>query len=206
LLYDDPAKKEIASETMQRVTAISAAGDKTRANREWIIECVLLLAEFGVMVVAKSTSANSDVIEGYPGVTGELEPHLDELISLKHPKLLQAADSALAGGLSLPSKLMDRKAVVRELLATRLNRGQFNLQVANAIRVELGDMGADVDWLSPFQYSLMTWFEDSYRKALGMAPVVAPFEALRHSLFMNIVDSGARDPYAAWLEAKTQVR
>lgn len=201
LLYDDTTKKEIAAEAMQRVSVISGAADKIHANREWIIESVLLLAEFGSMVVKKRPDPGCDPIEGYPGVTGELEPHLDDLIAITNPKLLQAADAALSNGIARSSKLTDRNSMVRELLATRLNRGQFNLHVANVLRFELRDT-CDIDWLMPFQYSLMTHFEDSHRKALGMGRVVTPVEALGHSLFMNVVHNGAPDPYAAWIEAR----
>lgn len=101
-LYDDNEKQRIAAGAMDRVSAIAAAPDRIGAIREWVSESVLLLAEFGVLAFERKSGTGSHGLDAYPGVTGMLMPHLDDIVAKKYPQLLDAAQTALR---EIPSQL-----------------------------------------------------------------------------------------------------
>lgn len=69
----------------------------------------------------------------------------------------------------------------------------------NYVRAEFDDLDADRDWLRPFMTSMLIWEEERARSKLGMESLSPdPMHALKHSVFMNLVVAGHKNPYFEW--------
>jgi len=76
-----------------------------------------------------------------------------------------------------------------------------HLNSFNILRVFYHDIDDDEqrDWFRPFIKSMLIWEEDLYRSKIGMPSLLAEdLDGLSHSVFFNLVDSEAANPYLEW--------
>lgn len=69
----------------------------------------------------------------------------------------------------------------------------------NLVRIALGDVDSERDWLMPFVTAMLVWREETLRHQLGLPSLLDNArDAFRYSTFHNLVTEGVRNPYFEW--------
>jgi hypothetical protein len=205
-LYDDEEKRKIGAQMSERVKRVSEAPDSIRECRSWLVESAIARAEYEVIVLGPPPDRISWPFADYPGISGQLSPHLDAILQLhlEDNSPIPLAHEAIAEDPSLLEKFGTDAIVARELVATRINRGKLEMHVANALRMVLHDHAPSPkgDWLMPMLASLWSYYEDRHRRALGLPELITGWDGLSHGTFVNFVQNGTIDPLAEWRKTR----
>lgn len=188
----------------ERVKRVIEAPDTVRECRSWLVDAAIARAEYEVVVMGPSQNRSGWPYANYPGISGQLSPHLDALLHLGDNSPIHLAHEAIAEDPGLREKFGTDVILARELAVTRINRGKFEMHVANSLRIVLDDCSPDLkdDWVMPMLASLWSYYEDRHRRALGLPELITAWDGLSHSTFVNVVQNGATDPLAEWRKTR----
>lgn len=198
-LYTDEQKHEVMQQVGARAKSISLSENPFLKNREWIGEAILMRTTYEVFAIAPPRERNEFPWSDFPCVSGELQGQFDRYIELSEGDLLSQVSSAREKSTRLQTEFANALDATKEALLIRMNRGIFELAVANSMRPHIGDSPEREDWLVPLLACMWTWQEECHRKLLGMPQRVAD-GGLRFRLLLNIVMHGSRNPLAEWRE------
>lgn len=195
-LGPESERRRIISNILSEVDRIVAANDRVLANRRFFTQAMLGMSRVLVLLIAPKETLGRGLLNE-PGISGELREHLAKIIRADK----ELAEQLYGAGADL-EQLSNSQAF--DGCVALYNVSLLTLIVADAIRRALGDCHEvpEKDWYHPFLHAMCVWDEHNYRRAIKLSPALdspdPEMEALRYSLFMNIVLRGERFPDVAW--------
>lgn len=185
--FDDEKKQKIISDFYGVVANIFASENSFLEMREALSSYVVEYARYRALCLNEADKEES-FLSGCQYISGELYKHIDKIVGYNHE----------LG--ELRWKWPDISS--EELVAfcnTRSLVVLYYLNGINYVRVELGDVDKEKDWLRPFMKSMLIWEEDNIRVKIGL-PSLMPdsLDGLKHSTFMNMVTNGHKNPFYEW--------
>ena len=82
----------------------------------------------------------------------------------------------------------------------------FYLNGLNCVRKEFDDFDSEKDWFRPFIQAMLIWQEDTFRRDIGIDPLLADsMEGLKYSTFANLVQNGFKNPYYEWEKSWVEI-
>ncbi len=201
-------KRGIGERLVQEVGQVLSAADPVMTNRDKLSDHVCRLATYAVLVIPSVNESKDDPtgLRGKAGITGELKGHIKELAG-KNEEIREACHSMSAFTIK-PVDWNLENPTERDLYEACLAHweiSRFNSQIFNSLRIGLGDHHptTERDWYVPFVAAMCAMKEYEYRSILGLPEVLTAqsgqsFAALHYSSFLNIVLSGAKQPYVEW--------
>jgi len=197
-LISDDRREELARALYLEVNALCNSGDPVVACRERFVAVMLELASFQVLVIPPEPVEDPFDLRKQPGITGELQSHLEALFSSND---------------NLRSTLFDAEKNPNEIELDEFVLRQFwelywRLETLNAARVALGDIAPENDWKEAFLHAAAVNAEHTFRWELQLPAAfeesIAKEASTAYSMFTDIVVSGAKDPAAEWREYYSQ--
>ncbi len=163
--------------------------------RQHLADAVILMSKYQVLLLDPDIEDSTGLL-GTQGITGELKPHLAEIVQRDDElrEIFHAYEHA-------PS--FDEILGMVELLYLR---GYWMAETMDACRISLNDYNpvAAKDWYWPFIHAMSVAEEDSCRKRIGLKPAIngdMGLTPLLYSSFLNSVLGEARYPDLEWREA-----
>jgi hypothetical protein len=185
--FKEDAKKEIINDFYTKIFALPNATNPFLAVRELIANYVLAFASIQVLTL-KPEEKTDAFYAGCPYISGELYKHIQAAAD-HHAELKQL-------------KWTHDSLSDEELMSFCNTRGAVLLYYVNGLNIVRRadkDFDANKDWFRPFIKSMLIWQEDTYRRNLGLPPLLPdPTAALEYSAFLNAVTNGAPNPYYDW--------
>jgi hypothetical protein len=180
-------KDKIVRDFYNAVGGLSLAENPFLAMRELLASYVIEYTGYQVLCLTEEEKRNAYYSDS-PYISGVLYRHIDKMVEhhgglrefkWKHPDL--SSDELIS--------FCNSRCLV--LL--------YYLNGFNCVRIEFDDLDNDKDWLRPFITSMLIWEEDQVRSMLGLGSLLpGPMDALNHSIFVNMVVAGHRNPYFEW--------
>ncbi len=197
-LISDSRREELARGLYLEVNALCNSRDPVIACRERFVAVMLELASFQVLVIPPEPVEDPFDLRKQPGITGELQSHLEALFS-SNDKLR----STLFAAEENPNDAKLSEFVLRQFWEL-----YWRLETLNAARVALGDVAPENDWKQAFLHAASVNAEHTFRWELQLPAAfeesVAKEASTAYSMFTDIVVSGAKDPAAEWREYYSQ--
>jgi hypothetical protein len=189
---DSDIQKELARELYLELNEICSAADPKAVCREKLVHSMLGFAPLQVLMIPPPPSADDSGLRKLPGITGELQTRLDQIIrSGVFPQTEDKVDLQVSADDSGWS-----------VLQAAYWKAYWFLETFNAVRIELGDTIPSADWYRPFMHAVCVNQEHLYRQELNLPPAfeaeVAQTIVTAFSIYTDVVVSGARDPDREW--------
>lgn len=189
---DDATKNALARQLYLELNEICNARDPISVCRDKLVRSMLKFAPFQVVMIPPPPSTDASGLRALPGITGELQSRLDDLI--RNDVDLRSEVDATRGVTDSESAW---PAVQRSYWET-----YWFLETFNAARIELGDTIGAADWYKPFMHAACVNQEHIYRRELNLPPAfdedVAQVVVTAFSIYTDVVVSGAEDPDQEW--------
>ena len=192
-------KRSIAERFAEEYSEIFESESPALKNREKLVAFSLGQARYHVLLL-NSIDPNQFLIN-MPGVTGELNNHLQTIVNADTELKGLIEESATNAGQD-PQRLdLNNISLIIHLYFWR--SGLFT-SACNTIRIGLKDFDEDpeLDWYRPMYATMCASQEDQYREEIGLPPAIddpnASIEMLRYSLFYKFVLDGYENPKLAW--------
>lgn len=185
--FDSATKQQHISAFYQEVASVSGAGNPFLAMRERLASYVYSFAEYQVWCLTEDEKETS-FYSSCPYITGTLHASIQQAIPLIDD---------LGEAKRIHPEITDAELV--DYCNSRCALCLYYLNGLNIVRGELNDINAERDWLRPFMQSMLIWLEDDARHAIGKDSLLpGSADALKNSIFMNIVKNGHTDPLSEW--------
>jgi hypothetical protein len=189
---DEASRTEQAKQLYREVSDICNSRDPVTVCREKLCIAMLELAMYQVLVIPPSPQDDVTGLRGEPGITGELQEHLNKLLKTNddlHALLSESTESLT------PDTVWD--ALQRSYWTL-----YWYLETINATRIELGDYVDGDDWYRAFMHATSARSEHMYRQELEMPSCfdddIAGMAPTAYSIFTDIVLSGVENPGLEW--------
>ncbi len=203
---DADTQNALARRLYLDLNQICNAGDPKTVCREKLARSMLRFAPFQVVMIPPPPTEDSSGLRDLPGITGQLQPRLGDLIRTDTDlrTQLEAARSDLAdaaGRRAPPTSAADAEQTWPVVQKSYWEAFWF-LESFNAARLALGDSGGVADWYRPFMHAACVNQEHIYRCELDLPPAfdadVAQVVVTAFSIYTDVVVSGAEDPDREW--------
>lgn len=189
---DDATKKVLARRLYLELNEICNASEPTAVCRDKLVRAMLTFAPLQVLMIPPPPSDDVSGLRALPGITGELQSRLDELV-----RSGVFLNSEITAGLGANEAAFAWPALRRSYWET-----YWFLETFNAARIELGDTIEAADWYKPFMHAACVNQEHIYRRELNLPPAfdeeVAQRIVTAFSIYTDVVVSGAEDPDQEW--------
>jgi hypothetical protein len=191
---DESARRQLARRLYLDLHEIFNAGSPLDVVRGKLAAQMLRLALFQVLLIPPPAEPDRSGLRGLPGITGELQEHLESI----------ARNSSELHAALYENALVEDDHAIHALLVRAYWQCCWCLETYNAARKAIGDVPDGKDWYRPFLFAACANQENSYRLDLRLPPALEPHLAtvapVAYSLFADIVLSGAADPLSEWTE------
>ena len=189
---DDATKNALARRLYLELNEICNAAEPKVVCRDKLVRAMLTFAPLQVVMIPPPPSDDASGLRALPGITGELQSRLDELVR--------------NGVFFRPETEIDLRSNEREIDWPSVQRFYWEaywfLETFNAARIELGDTIEAADWYKPFMHAACVSQEHIYRRELDLPPAfdedVAQRVVTAFSMYTDVVVSGAEDPDQEW--------
>lgn len=191
---DEKTKNGLARKLYLELNEICSAREPRSVCREKLVRSMLRFAPLQVLMIPPPPSDDISGLRELPGITGELQARLDELIQSGFFVRTETGSplqvEGTAGGWSA--------------LQRSYWEAYWFLETFNAARLELGDTLGGADWYKPFMHAVCVNQEHIYRRELNLPPAfdeeIAQTVVTAFSIYTDVVISGAEDPDREWHE------
>lgn len=189
---DDATKNALARRLYLELNEICNATEPKVVCRDKLVRAMLTFAPLQVVMIPPPPSDDASGLRALPGITGELQSRLDELVR--------------NGVFFRPETEVALRSNEREIDWSSVQRFYWEaywfLETFNAARIELGDTIEAADWYKPFMHAACVSQEHIYRRELNLPPAfdedVAQRVVTAFSMYTDVVVSGAEDPDQEW--------
>lgn len=182
--FSEKKKYELMGKLYKEVIGITSSENSLLDLRNKLVEYVLEYAQIQVICLTlkdKEESIHSEY------VSGQLYPFIQKLAGS-----IESLEEYILKETPTDEELMQACNVKCTLLIYYING-------LNVLRIDMDDHKKE-DWLRPFILSMMIVYEDNFRKSINLPSLLKQnLDNLNHSTFMNVVRSGADNPYEVWL-------
>lgn len=186
---DEGRRNELARSLYLELHGIFDANDRVSACRDKLVPAMLSFAPLRVVTLAAPPSPDPSGLRGLPGISGELNAHLDKI--LQH-------DLELRRRIEASGPPADRELKVQGCFW----EAKWFLESFNAARLIVGDTVADRDWYRPFMHAACVNQEHLYRRMLDLPPLfdeeLAQSVVSAYSIYTDVIVAGAPDPDLEW--------
>ena len=191
-LIDSETKQSLARQLYLELDEICSATDPKALCREKLVHSMLGFAPLQVLMIPPPPSADQSGLRELPGITGELQTRLDEIV--KTGVFPQTPEEVELG--------VEADDTGWTVLQASYWKAYWFLETFNALRVELGDTIQSADWYRPFMHAACVSQEHNYRRELDLPPAFEAGDAqaivTAFSIYTDVVVSGAADPDREW--------
>jgi hypothetical protein len=183
--FSHTSKNAIKIDLKGKVIEILRSDNSLLELRKNISDYVIQLSYFTVLSITEEDKNES--FRGNPYISADLYKYLIQLLP-NEDKLEE---------LRINYSITNEE--IHEYCRTRKVLFLFYVNGLNFVRSVLGDIAKNGDWLTPFLEAMCVWQENIIRKYSNLPVLIeSDIKILAYSSFMNIVESGNKDPLKKW--------
>ena len=191
-MIDSATKQSLARQLYLELDEICNAAEPKAFCREKLVHSMLGFAPLQVLMIPPPPTADQSGLRRLPGITGELQERLDDIVS--NGVFPQTGEASELG--------VEADDNGWTLLQASYWKAYWFLETFNALRIELGDSIHAADWYRPFMHAACVNQEHLYRRELNLPPAFEADNAqtivTAFSIYTDVVVSGADDPEREW--------
>ncbi len=193
-LFDQARQNELSRALFLELHEVFSADEPKTLCRDKLVQQMLLYAPLRLLTLPSAPDHDPSGLRDMPGISGELEPHADDILE---------QDVELRRRVDAEATALD-DASLAAAVERSFWRAHWFVESFNAARSIIEGPPAGNDWYRPFMHATCVNQEHLYRRMLQLPPVfaedVAQTVVSAYSIYMDVVVSGADDPDREWRE------